>query len=385
VTPKWLAYAAPAAALAAVLTAASCGNLYYRDWPPSYRHETIRVGEARPEADARSVALAGAGRAAVYGAESAIANPAALGYLRGSALSGGGGYRYMGYDVQPDQVGLRAQSFFSSFAGTYAAGAWAAAPEKFALGGAVWTPYDYTYEVGGDGEGGEITSRGALRAVGPAAAFRALGLSWGAAADFLWGSQTFTSTEGGYESTELAGRGYDVRASAMKRFDLSPGWRLSAAVLGKKGAAMRFTDGSAYDVNFPPAAGAALTVKAYSINVHADYTYTFYGAMEAGDDDVAREIDAAARDVGWASAGVEYVMDSGAVARAGASYRPWYIKDGMALGVDGYYYALGGGWPMWGRHGRFDAALGYGIRGALDLDGYQADIIDFQVSLNYFW
>jgi hypothetical protein len=147
------------AALAAGLTAVSCGNLYYRDWPPSYRHETIRVGEALPHTDARSVGLAGAGRAGVYGAEAAVANPAALANLRGSALSGGGGYRYYGYDVQPDQAGLTAQSFFGSFAGTYAAAAWAASPEKFALGGALWTPYDYTYEIGGAGQGGEITSR----------------------------------------------------------------------------------------------------------------------------------------------------------------------------------------------------------------------------------
>lgn len=373
------------AALAAALTAVSCGNLYYRDWPPSYRHESIRVGEALPHADARSVGLAGAGRAGVYGAEGAIANPAALANLRGSALSGGGGYRYYGYDVQPDQAGFKAQSFFGSFAGTYAAAAWAASPEKFALGGALWTPYDYTYEIGGPGEGGEITSRGALRAVGPAAAFNALGVSWGAAADFLWGRQTFTSTEAGYASTDVRGRGYDVRASAMKRFELAPGWRLAAAALGRKGAAMRFSDGSAYDVTFPPAAGAAVSVKAYSINVHLDYIYTFYSAMEAGDDDVERVIDAAARDAGWASAGGEYVLDSGAVARAGVSYRPWYISDGMSRRVDGYYYSMGGGWPMWGRHGRFDAALSYGRRGALDRSGYQADVIDFQASLNYFW
>ena len=373
------------AVLAAALTAVSCGNLYYRDWPASYRHETIRVGEARPDADARSVGLAGAGRAAVYGAEGAIANPAALANLKGSAVSAGGGYRYWGYDVQPEQAGLRAQSFFGSFAGSYAAAAWAAVPEKLVVGGALWTPYDYTYEVGGTGTGGEITSRGALRAVGPAAAFSALGLSWGAAADFLWGSQTFTSTGGEYATEEVRGRGYDVRASAMKRLELAPGWRLAAAVLGKKGAVMRFTDGSAYDVRFPPAAGAALSIKAYSVNVHLDYTYTFYSSMEAGDAEVAREIDAAARDVGWASAGAEYVTSSGAVARAGFSYRPWYIRDGMARGVDGFYYAMGGGWPVWERRGRFDAAMGYGSRGALDLNGYEADVIDFQASLNYFW
>ena len=372
-------------ALAAALTAVSCGNLYYRDWPPSYRHETIRVGEPLPRADARSVGLADAGRAGVYGAEAAVANPAALANLRGSALSGGGGYRYYGYDVQPDQAGLKAQSFFGSFAGTYAAAAWAASPEKFALGGALWTPYDYTYEIGGPGTGGEITGRGALRAVGPAAAFNALGISWGAAADFLWGSQKFTSSEGGYESAEGRGRGYDVRASAMKRFELAPGWRVAAAALGRKGAAMRFSDGSAYDVRFAPAAGAAVSVKAYSVNVHLDYMYTFYSAMEAGDDEVAFVIDASARDAGWASAGGEYILDSGAVARAGVSYRPWYIRDGTSRRVDGYYYSMGGGWPMWGRHGRFDAALGYGRRGALDLNGYQADAIDFQASLSYFW
>jgi hypothetical protein len=376
-----LGYAVPAAALAAL----SCGNLYYRDWPPSYRHETILVGEARPDADARSLGLAGAGRAAVYGAEAAVANPAALAYLRGSAASAGGGYRRWGYDVQPDQAGLRAQSFFGSFAGAYAAAAWAAAPERLALGGALWTPYDYTYEVGGPAAGGEMTSRGALRAAGPAAAFNALGVSWGAAADFLWGTQTFTSTEGGYEETAVRGRGYDVRASAAKRLELSPGWRLAAAVLGKKGAAMRFANGSAYDVRFPPAAGAAFSLQAYSVNVHLDYVYTFYEAMEAGDAGVAGEIAGAARNAGWASAGAEYVTPSGAVARTGFSYRPWYINDGLARRVDGYYYALGGGWPTWGRHGRLDAALGYGRRGALDRSGYQADVIDFQASFNYFW
>ncbi|NIT35069.1 MAG: hypothetical protein GTN49_00985 [candidate division Zixibacteria bacterium] len=384
-TARWAAHASAAAALATALFLSSCGNVYYRDWSPSYRQETIHLGEVSHVVDARSVGLAGAGRASVYGAEAAVSNPAALASLRGGAVSAGGGYRFWGYNLQPAPEDVQAESFVGSFAGSYAAGAWALAAERFAVGGALWTPHDYTYEVGGEGMGGEMKSRGALRAVGPAMAVRAWGLSLGLGADFLWGRQTITSDQEGFAGFDGRGKGYDVRASAMKRFDVAPGWRLSAAALGKKGAAVDFTGEADYDVQFPPSAGAAFSLKAYSISVHVDYLYTFYSAMDASDDDVARVIDAVARDAGWASLGAEYVTAGGAVARAGLSYRPWYIRNAASRRVDSWRYAIGGGWPALDRHGRLDVGLGYGRRGELASDGYFADIIELQATFNYFW
>ncbi len=377
---------AAAAACLSALAVASCGNIYYEDWAPSYRHETMRLGEVRHEADARSAAMAGAGRAAVYGAEAAVTNPAALASLRGPAAAGGGGYRFWAYTLKPDGGDPTAESFFGSFAGSYAAGAWPVVSERLALGGALWTPNDYTYEMGGgEGADNEIKSRGALRAIGPALAARALGISWGVAGDFLWGGQKITSDQAGVENVDIHGRGYDVRASAAKSFDLAPGWRLSAAALGKKGGDVRFADGDEYDVQFPPSAGVAFSLKAQSINVHVDYVYTFYESTESSDDDVSRLIAATARDVGWASVGGEYVTDGGAIVRAGFGYKPWYVRDALLHGVDSYHYALGGGWPVMDRRGRLDAALAYGRRGALDKNGYFVDFMEFQAGLNYFW
>jgi hypothetical protein len=379
-------YVAAAAWCAAAFVMASCGNIYYEDWGPSYRQETIRLGEVRHEADARSLGLAGAGRAAVYGAEAAVTNPAALASLRGPAACGGGGYRFWAYTVRPDDEDPAAQSFFGSFSGSYGAGAWPVAPGRLVVGGALWTPHDYTYDMGGgEAADNEIKSRGALRAVGPALGVRAWGLSWGAAGDFLWGGQKITSDQAGVENVDLGGRGYDVRASATKDFDLAPGWRLSAAALGKKGAAVRFANGDDYDVRFPPSAGVAFSLKAQSVNVHVDYVYTFYEAMESSDDDLGGLMAAVTRDVGWASLGGEYVTDGGAVVRAGFGYKPWYIRDARYRGVDSFHYAMGGGWPAMNRHGRLDAALTYGRRGALDLNGYFVDLIGFQAGLNYYW
>ncbi len=379
-------YATLAAACLSALAVASCGNIYYEDWAASYRQETMRLGEVRHEADARSTAMAGAGRAAVYGAEAAVTNPAALASLRGPAAAGGGGYRFRAYTVQPYASDPAAESFFGSFAGSYAAGAWPIAAERLVVGGALWTPNDYTYEMGGGEEADhEIKSRGALRAIGPALGLRALGVSWGVAGDFLFGGQKITSDQAGVENVDIHGRGYDVRASAAKSFDLASGWRLSAAALGKKGANVRFADGEGYDVRFPPSAGVAFSLKAQSINVHVDYIYTFYESMESTDDLVARANAAAARDVGWASVGGEYVTDGGAVVRAGFGYKPWYVRDALLHGVDSYHYAMGGGWPVMDRHGRLDAALAYGRRGALDPNGYFVDFMEFQAGLNYFW
>ncbi len=377
---------AAAAACACALAVASCGNVYYQDWPPSYRQETIRLGEVRHEADARSSGMAGAGRAAVYGAEAAVTNPAGLASLRGPAAAGGGGYRFWAYTVHPDGEDPPAESFPGSFAGAYAAGAWPVAAERFVVGGALWTPHDYTYNIGGgDASAGEIRSRGALRAVGPALAARAAGVSWGVAGDFLWGGQKITSDQADIADVDLHGRGYDVRASAARAFDLAPGWRLSAAALGKRGATVRFGDGSAYDVRFAPSAGVAFSLKAQSVNVHVDYIYTFYESMDSSNERVADLIEAVTRDVGWASAGGEYVTDGGAIVRAGFGYKPWYIRNATYGGVDSYLYAMGGGWPMWERRGRLDAALTYGRRGALDLDGYFVDHMEFQAGLNYYW
>jgi hypothetical protein len=379
-------YATLAAACLSALAVASCGNIYYENLAASYSQETMRLGEVRHEADARSTAMAGAGRAAVYGAEAAVTNPAALASLRGPAAAGGGGYRFRAYTVQPDESDPAAGSFFGSFAGSYAAGAWPIAAERLVVGGALWTPNDYPYEMGG-GEGAdhEIKSRGALRAIGPALGVRALGVSWGVAGDFLFGGQKITSDQAGVENVDIHGRGYDVRASAAKSFDLASGWRLSAAALGKKGANVRFADGEGYDVRFPPSAGVAFSLKAQSINVHVDYIYTFYESMESTNDLVASVIAAAARDVGWASVGGEYVTDGGAVVRAGFGYKPWYVRDAQLRGVDSYHYAMGGGWPVMNRHGRLDAALAYGRRGALDRNGYFVDFMEFQAGLNYFW
>lgn len=379
-------YAAAAAACLSAPAFVSCGNIYYEDWAPSYRQEAIRLGEVRHEADARSAALAGAGRAAVYGAEAAVTNPAALASLRGPAVSGGGGYRFWAYTVQPDDEDPAAESFTGSFAGAYAAGAWPVAAERFVVGGAVWTPHDYTYEMGGgEAADGEIRSRGALRAAAPALAVRAPWLSLGVGGDFLWGGQKITSDRAGVENVDVHGRGYDVRASAARSFDLAPRWRLSAAALGKRGATVRFADGDDYDVRFPPSAGIAFSLKAYSVNVHADYVYTFYESMESSDAELAGLMAAVTRDVGWASLGGEYVTDGGAVVRAGFGYKPWYIRDARYRAVDAFHYAMGGGWPIWDRHGRLDAALTYGRRGALDLNGYFVDLIEFQAGLNYYW
>jgi hypothetical protein len=371
--------------VAAAAVAAGCGNLYYRDWPPSYRHETVQLGEVRQEVDARAVGMAGAGRASVYGAESVISNPAALAALDGGAVSAGGGYRHWNYTVQPDQAGLKAQSFFGSFAGAYGAGAWPVVPGRFAVGGALWAPHDYTYEIGGEGEGGEIKSRGALRAAGPAAAVRFGGLSCGVGADYIWGGERITSSEPGFEEVDLRGRGYDVRLAFGSQFDLAPGWALAAMAVGKKGADVRFTGDRSYKVQFPPTAGAAVSVSALSVNVHLDYLFTFYEAMEADDAEVAETLAATAYNAGWGAAGAEYVLDSGAVARAGFGYRPWYIRDGMRRRVDWFHYAMGGGWPILERHGRLDVGLGYGRRGALDTNGYSTDVIEVQATVDYFW
>ena len=382
-TPR---FAAAAAACLGALAVASCGNIYYDNCPASYGQETMRLGDVRHEADARSTGMAGAGRAAVYGAEAAVTNPAALASLRGPAAAGGGGYRFWAYTVQPDGNAPTAESFPGSFAGSYAAGAWPIVAERLVVGGALWTPHDYTYDIGG-GEGAnyEIKSRGALRAVGPALGARALGMSWGVAGDFLFGGQKITSNQAGVESVDVHGRGYDVRASAARSFDLASGWRLSAAALGKKGANVHFTDGDGYGVQFPPSAGVAFSLKAQSINVHVDYIYTFYESMGSSNDDIARLIAAAARDLGWASLGGEYVTDGGAIVRAGFGYKPWYVRDATYGGVDSYHYAMGGGWPVMGRRGRLDAALTYGRRGALDLNGYFVNFMEFQAGLNYYW
>ena len=95
-TPR---FAAAAAACLGALAVASCGNIYYDNCPASYGQETMRLGDVRHEADARSTGMAGAGRAAVYGAEAAVTNPAALASLRGPAAAGGGGYRFWAYTV----------------------------------------------------------------------------------------------------------------------------------------------------------------------------------------------------------------------------------------------------------------------------------------------
>ncbi|MGD8717626.1 MAG: hypothetical protein PVH29_02280 [Candidatus Zixiibacteriota bacterium] len=377
---KWTTTATLVAA--ACLVAGGCADLYYRDWPPSYRHELMHLGEVSHEVDARAVGMAGAGRASTYGAGAAISNPAALASLTGSAASGGVGYRNWGYSVQPSQAGTNAQSFFGSFAGAYAAGAWSAVPGRVALGGALWTPSDYTYEIGGDGTGGEVKSRGSMRALGPAAAFRLPGVSLGVAADFLWARETVTLSNSRYDDVDVRGTGYDLRASLWRDFDLGPGWRLAVAAVGKKGGDVRFRDGSDYEVQFAPTVGGALSLQALSINVHLDYLYTFYEDMEFSN---GYDPTPYVRDVGWAYAGAEYVLDSGAVARTGVSYRPWYVSSGRPGSVDALFYGIGGGWPVWSRHGRFDVGLGYGRRGALDADGYSADIVDFKVGLNYFW
>jgi hypothetical protein len=148
---------------------------------------------------------------------------------------------------------------------------------------------------------------------------------------------------------------------------------------------VRFGDGDGYDVQFPPSAGVAFSLKAQSINVHVDYIYTFYESMNSSDGGVASLIAARARDVGWASLGGEYVTDGGAIVRAGFGYKPWYVRDGTSGGVDSYHYAMGGGWPVIERRGRLDAALTYGRRGALDPNGYFVDFMEFQAGLNYYW
>ncbi len=55
--------AAQTLALAAAALCAGCGNSYFDDWPPSYRQESIRVGEARdavgPRATGQGMVKAG--------------------------------------------------------------------------------------------------------------------------------------------------------------------------------------------------------------------------------------------------------------------------------------------------------------------------------------
>jgi len=374
-----------AAGLTGALAVLSCGNNYFTDWPPSYRQELIAVGDVRQEVGARALALAGAGRAGIYGADAAASNPAALAALEGPALSGGGGYVSRGLTVQPDPGDLRAQSFSGSFADGYVAAAWPVSPGRGAVAAALWTPNDYTFQLGGEGAGGSIVSRGALYAAGPAAAVRVAGVALGVAGDFLWGGQTLSSGVAGVGNADVSARGYDIRAGVQKDIELAPGWDLAVAGLGRKGGDVHFRGSAAYDVVFPPAAGVAFSLRAHSINVHADYIYTFYGEMRSSDGGLSRVIEAATRDVGWAMVGAEYVTASGAVARAGFGYVPWYILSARGRGVNSLRYGFGGGWPMMARRGRLDAALAYGRRGALDVDGYFLDTVEFQLGVNYFW
>ena len=369
------------AALAAL--GGGCGNRYFVDWPASYRHELLHVGDAPTAPGARALALAEAGRADAYGAEAAFGNPAALARLERPAAAAGVGWRERGLSVQPAGETTLAQSFVSSFAPAYASGAYPIIPRRLALGGAIWTPHDYAYRLGGSGAG-DFESRGALYAAGPAAAAAFGPLAVGVGADFLWGSERITSSLAAYRDVDLTARGYDCRASLTAAGDVKPAWRLAVAAFGRKGAALDFTGTSSYDLHLAPAAGAAVSVRAHSVNVHVDYVYYFYEAMTTSDAQLRQIIDTVVADVGWAMAGAEYVTAGGAVARAGFGYRPWFIRYGHTHPVS-LRYGFGGGWPVWARHGRLDAALGYGRRGALDDDGYVADELELSCGFNYFW
>ncbi len=376
--------AAQTLALAAAALCAGCGNSYFDDWPPSYRQESIRVGEARDAVGPRATALAGAGAASVYGAEAVVNNPAALVNLAGPALGGGFGYCSTALAVQPTRDDIIAQGFFGSFAPAYGAAAYAPKSRRYAVGAAYWTPYDYTYRLG-SAPYDMLESRGALRAASGAAAASALGFQWGAAGDFLWGRQRMTSSRASFAAVDAPARGYDVRAAIRREVELRPGWTLAAAALGRKGAAVRFAGTEGYDVAFPPAVGGAVSVRAHSINVHIDYRYTFYGALDASDAALAQVMRAVAKDAGEAMGGAEYVLSSGAIVRGGVAYRPWYIANATGHRVVGVYYAMGAGWPTLERRARLEAALTYGRRGALDAEGYAADLAAFELGFNYFW
>ena len=379
---KWIPLTA-----AVVLAAAAwlgCGNNYFQDWPASYREETIRLGDVRNEVGPRAAGLAGAGRAAAYGPEAAVSNPAALAALGGHAAAAGAGYRSTALNVQPGPDDTRAQSYWGTFTPSYAAGAYAVAPRRFVVGGALWMPNDFTYTMGKAGTG-RVESRGSLRAVGPAAAVNVGGVMFGAGGDYLWGGQDISASVPGVATSAARASGYDYRASVRKDWALAPGWTLAAAAFGRRGARVRWAGDAGYDVQYAPQAGGAVSVRARSISVHMDGLYSFYSRMSSTDAGVEHVVRAVTRDVGWASGGAEYVTSGGVIVRGGISYRPWYILNPNSHGVKSLLYAMGAGWPMMKRHGRLDAALNYGRRGALDVDGYYADVISFELGFGYFW
>lgn len=372
--------AALPAALAAWL-ALACGNTYWADAPASYRHEALKLGEVRPGVGARAISLADAGRAGLYGADAVVNNPAALATLAAPAVSLGSGYWSRGLNAQPSPEDLRAQSYYSSWAPSYAAAAYPLVPRRVTAAAAVWIPTDYSYFLGGDNQ--KIVSRGALYAFSPAVAAAFGPAMLGIGGDALIGGQRLQLP--GANPENVSARGYDVRGSAGVGGDLRRGWRWSACALGRWGQHLRFGGDRSLDLDVGPAAGGAFTLKAESINIHLDYIYTFYNRSRISDAALASTLAATTRDVGWASAGAEYVTAGGAILRTGAAYRPWYIKSGANHDTKSLRYGMGVGLPTAERHGRFDAALSYGRRAALDVDGYYVDEIEAALSYNYFW
>jgi len=370
-----------ASALAAWLTFA-CGNTYWADAPASYRHEALHVGEVRAGVSARSVGLADAGRAGTYGADATVNNPAALANLTGPALSLGGGYWSRALNSQPSPEDLRAQSYYGSFAPTYAAAAYPLAPKRLAVAAAAWVPTDYAYYLGGGGSG-TIASRGALYALSPAVAAKIGPAAIGVGGDALIGAQHLQTPAA--TPRDLSARGYDLRASAALDHEIKPGWKWAACAFGRLGQQLRFTGDRAFNLEVGPAAGGAFTLKAESVNVHLDYVYTFYNRSRSDDAELTRTLAATTRDVGWAFAAAEYVTAGGAIVRSGVAYRPWYIKSGEHHDTKSLRYGMGAGLPTAERHGRLDAALSYGRRAALDVDGYYVDEIEGALSYNYFW
>lgn len=371
---------------AALVITVGCRDRYFEDWPPSYRFATTLVGERPGSFGARSAALAGAGRAGEDGPVAVVVNPSALARGDRVALTAGAGLRYRALTVQSAPGETRAQSFAAGWAESTGAAAAAPLPGgRVGVGAAVWRYRDFSYEMGEEG-GDRIFCRGGLEAATAGMACRAGGASLGVASDYLWGGEDLTSTESAVPTASRSGRGYDVRGAAGYEFRVGGKWAVRPAIIGARGGKVRWRGGGEdFEVRYPGEIGGAVTIARRRLAVHADYTYFLYGVVGASTPARERTLRAAGRSVGWPAVGVELRTAGTTVVRGGAAYRPSLFSNAAGRRVDGWTYGLGAGWPVWKGQGRWDVALTYGRRGALETDGYVTDTTTAEINVHYFW
>ena len=150
-----------------------CASRYYHDLSDVYEPYRLHLGEPNDTVDARTTALAGAGRASTDAPSAVVNNPAGLAGLKSTSFEGGFGYENRAFRWQADSSYPKAEASTNSFNDSYAAFGLPVVKNRLYIGAAYWVPYDLKLSAG-DRSGGASpmairTGTGNRLAIGPAA------------------------------------------------------------------------------------------------------------------------------------------------------------------------------------------------------------------------